>query len=64
VASRTSEQRSVNVPLIIVAATLPVARRGDLVREQACCGTAARSNSASAEAKAYVQNLKAEAGWR
>jgi hypothetical protein len=58
VASRTSEQRSLNVPLIIVVATLPLLGAAIWYANKRAAEPPAAAGVASAEAKAYVQNLK------
>ena len=57
-ASRPSQQRSVNVPLIIVAATLPLIGGAIWYANKRAAEPPPAAAAVSAEAKAYVQNLK------
>ena len=57
-ASRSSEQRSVNLPLIIVAAMLPLVAGAIWYANKRAAEPPPAAAAASAEAKAYVQNLK------
>ena len=57
-ASRTAGQRSANVPLIVVVATLPFLIGGIWYVNKRSAEPAPPAAVATAEAKAYVQNLK------